>query len=1210
MLIFPKRTSLTGFCLVLLLLLAMNRPNVQADSAAPISAHLPLSFMPNVGQSQPEVSYQVRGLGGTLAFTRSEVLLALPLPPTETPADNSVPYQQSDSPTASTILRLQFVDANPAPEISSSNVLPGKVNTFIGSDPSQWHTGIPTYGSITYTNLYPGVDLHYDGKEGLLKGSYIVAPHTDPSIVRWRYAGADHVAVDVTSGDLHIALLGGSVLAEQAPLAWQHINGQDVPVSIAYQLTDDGSIGFKLGDYDADYALTLDPTLAYSTYLGGSQGDTSRDIALDSSGNIYIVGDTLSNDFPTATPLHPILTAKDVFIAKLSPDGSQLLYATYLGGADREDGYGIAVDGAGNAYVVGNTQSADFPIVGAYQSTYNTSALRDGFIAKLNPDGSALLYSTYLGGSDDDIALKIAVDSASKMYVTGITVSTDFPTANAAQNSIIGIGWDIFVTALQANGTSLIYSTYLGGDRIDLLGDIAIDSGSNVYIGGYTDSLNFTVVNALQPTDGKANCPIGDITCKDAIFAKFTPTGNLAYSSYFGGSDNDEASGIAIDSSGNVYLTGVTWSTDFPLLNAYQTSNAGHPGAFVAKINAAGSTLLYSTYLGGGVDAGGGIAVDITGSTYIAGTTRSSSFPMVEAFQSTKTGSNITTDLYIARFSPAGSSLLFSSYLGGSDVDGDFYAPGRIALDNAGNVYIASGTASTDFPTVAAYQNTINGTGDAFIARVNISLLVVNNASDIDDGTCSPTNCSLREAINAANAAPDATTIAFNIPGAGVHTIQPNVMYPAITSPVIIDGTTQPGYSGAPLIELDGSLIPAAIPANGLWIQGGNSTVKGLIINRFTFGGITLENGGNNTIIDNYIGIDNTGTQARGNRDGVYIYNSTNNVVGGITAADRNIISGNNDDGVNFAGTTGGDSNTVQGNYIGTDVTGTQPIGNHGDGVKISEESDNNLIGGTTAAAANRIAYNLGRGVYAENVSAFSTGNRIWGNQIYGDIQLGIDLKGDGITANDAGDADTGPNNLQNFPLLTGAVSEPTDIVLTGILNSTPNTTFRLEFFANPACDSSGNGEGQTFLGFSNVNTNGSGNAVINVTLPTFVADGQFITATATDPGNNTSEFSACVAAMASSPADATPSRNIFTTHKPTLTWAAVTWATGYEIQVDNNQDFGSNEFHPAVLPASPLYKTTDDLPNGLYYWHVRAIDANNKPGAWSTTDSFVVNAP
>ncbi|MEP7289163.1 MAG: SBBP repeat-containing protein [Chloroflexota bacterium] len=537
---------------------------------------LPLSFMPNFGQTDSAVHFQTRAEGGTLFFTPDEVVLSLSQQTQRSASDQKIAALA----TPPTVVRLRFAGANPAPVIAAADRLPGIVNSFIGNDPSQWHTNIPTYAGVNYHNLYPGIDLHYDGHAGLLKGTYTVAPGADPTLIRWQYNGATTTHLDSVSGNLLINLPDGKTLTEQAPVAWQDYAGQRLPVAVHYRQSDSGEISFVPADYDAALPLVIDPSLTYSTYLGGSGDEYGNGITVDSSGNAYVTGYTYSTDFPTANAFQIANSGgDDAFVTKLNAAGSALVYSTYLGGTDFDDGIGIAVDSSGNAYVTGFTQSTNFPTTaGAYQ-TVSASSL-NAFVTKLNAAGSALVYSTYLGGNGFDVGKGIAVDSSGNAYVTGYTYSTNFPTANAFQIANSG-GDDAFVTKLNAAGSALVYSTYLGGTGNDEGNGIAVDSSGNAYVTGYTSSTNFPTANAFQIAHSGGTYDVFVTKLNAAASA-------LVYSTYLGGNDYEYGQGIAVDSSGNAYVMGFTQSTNFPTTaGAYQTVSASSLNAFVTKLNAA-----------------------------------------------------------------------------------------------------------------------------------------------------------------------------------------------------------------------------------------------------------------------------------------------------------------------------------------------------------------------------------------------------------------------------------------------------------------------------------------------------------------------------------------------------------------------------------------------------------------------------------------------
>ncbi|WP_303803105.1 SBBP repeat-containing protein, partial [Alicyclobacillus macrosporangiidus] len=426
----------------------------------------------------------------------------------------------------------------------------------------------------------------------------------------------------------------------------QEIEGQQVPVTSSFLLQKDQDgeweYGFQVGhDFDPCYPLIIDPTLVYSTYLGGSGIDQGLGIAVDSSGAAYVTGLTTSPDFPTQNPFQGALVGVfNAFVTKFSPAGNALVYSTYLGGSGGDAGNGIAVDSSGSAYVTGFTISPNFPTQNPFQGALAGGF--DAFVTKFNPAGNALVYSTYLGGSGNDEGFGIAVDSMGSAYVTGVTESPDFPTQNPFQGALAGVE-DAFVTKFSPAGNTLLYSTYLGGSGVDEGRGIAIDSSGSAYVTGFTDSPDFPTQNPFQ---GALAGP------EDTFVTKFSPGGNtLVYSTYLGGSGFDEGFGIAVDSSGSAYVTGQTDSPNFPTQNPFQGALAGVADAYVTMFSPSGNTLVYSTYLGGsGSDEGLGIAVDSTGSAYVTGLTDSTDFPTQNPFQGALAGPN---DAFVTKIGPA-----------------------------------------------------------------------------------------------------------------------------------------------------------------------------------------------------------------------------------------------------------------------------------------------------------------------------------------------------------------------------------------------------------------------------------------------------------------------------------------------------------------------------------------------------------------------------
>jgi hypothetical protein len=502
-----------------------------------------------------------------------------------------------------------------------------------------------------------------------------------------------------------LSLPGGEV-AERAPVVYQEVAGARKAVEGRFVLRGAREVGFEVGAYERDQPLVLDPLLVYSTYLGGSGGDQGLAIAVDGSGNTFITGETESTNFPTTPGSFQVTNAgfQQVFVAKLNAAGSALVYSTYLGGGGGSNiAVGIAVDASGNAYLTG-IAGGDFPTVNPFQAT--PGDVSDAFVAKVNAAGSGLVYSSYLGGSGFDLGRAIAVDASGNAYVTGDTQSTNFPTANPLQAAPAG-GRDAFVSKVNAAGSSLVYSTYLGGSDGDIGRGIAVDASGNLYVTGDTLSTDFPTANAFQPAYG------GGIA--DVFVTKLNAAGSaFVYSTYLGGSGDDGGFAIALDASRNAYVTGFVESTDFPTVGAFDTTLGGASDAFVAKLNAAGSSLVYSTYLGGGdSDEGHSIAVGPSGSAYVTGDTFSTDFPTTNALQPTFGG---LVDAFVAKVSPSGSALVYSTYLGGSSYDGG----GGIALGASGNAYVAGSTSSTNFPTASPFQAANGGTVDAFVTKLGL----------------------------------------------------------------------------------------------------------------------------------------------------------------------------------------------------------------------------------------------------------------------------------------------------------------------------------------------------------------------------------------------------------------------------------------------------------------------------------------------------------
>ncbi len=737
---------------------------------------LPLSFEANQGQTDGRVKFLSHGHGYAVFLTSNEAVLELrkssvvsgqlsvgtnqrPRVRTHAPDGKrgrrtNFLIENRQSKIENQVVRLRLVGVKPDAEVIGHDELPGKVNYFIGNDPKKWHTNVPTYARVRYHDVYPGVDLEYYGNQGgQLEYDFSVAPGADPSAItfdvgaglvpaRGRLQGSP-LRIDA-NGDLVIPAKGGEVRfnkpvvyqpAASSPLVTRHSS----LVGGRFVLDAQNRIHFALGSYDHTKLLVIDPVLSYSTYLGGSGADAGYGIAVDTAGNAYVTGLTVSTDFPTVNAFQAANaspTYGNAFVSKINPSGSALVYSTYLGGSGGapvydgqapegpgSGGQGIAVDAAGNAYIAGITNATDFPTVNALQATNKASGNYGGytgFVAKLNSQGSALIYSTYLGGSTWDEANSIAVDSSGAAYVVGSTDSSDFPTFQPLQGTNKASEYETaFVAKLSPTGSALLYSTYLGGSTWDGGNAISVDSSGDAYVSGQTKSTDFPTVNPLQASN---NSPYGT-----AFVAELNPTGSaLVYSTYLGGSGattdyggvGDEALGIAADAAGNAYVTGVTVSTDFPTVNPVQAtfnSTTGFlfpvsnrvptPGvpcsAFVAKLSTGGSAFVYSTYLGGSAgNAGYSIAADSAGNAYVTGSTSSTDFPTANPVQT-----NTAWGAFVAKLDPTGSALVYSTQLGGGGEDLGM----AVAVDSKGNAYV-TGSTEGGFPTVNPLQATDNVT--------------------------------------------------------------------------------------------------------------------------------------------------------------------------------------------------------------------------------------------------------------------------------------------------------------------------------------------------------------------------------------------------------------------------------------------------------------------------------------------------------------------
>jgi len=753
----------------------------------------PLSFEANRGQTDARVDYLSRGKGYTLLLTRDQAVLRL--------------HQGAP-------LRMKLQGSSGQAAASGLDQLPGKANYFRGHDPSQWHTGIPTYQKVKYTGVYPGVDLVYYGNQGRLEHDFIVAPGADPSKIVLSFQGAQP-SID-RQGDL-VLTADGNEVRFQKPVVYQVAEGGRQSVDGRYTL-DGNTVQFELGAYDHSRELTIDPLLVYSSYLGGSSNDYGQGIAVDSQGSAYVTGLTYSADFPTENPIYgPELTGNpyEVFVTKFNAAGTALVYSTYLGGvgpSDEASANDIAVDSEFNAYVGGTTDANDFPVTGgAFQTicggNWNPETLQQipgcgpgtgssAFLTKINAAGSALVYSTFLGGDNGSFITGVAVDSSGEAYVAGYTDSVvtpgqpsfaAFPTTSSA---LLPGYWNspgygsayAFFTKFDAGGDALLYSTLYGSNtppnvqgmgynQLPTYGSaIAIDANGDAYITGNTLSGNVPVTaGAFQTTAtpllGAPNAI--EIRGYRGFVAKFDPTqsgsASLIYGTYLGGAGGsgggatDSGTGIAVDAAGNAYITGQAGSPNFPTTpGAFQRTCDSDGGvecsaAFITKLNAAGSALVYSTKLGDQANGSGSavtatrIRVNASGDAFITGYA-GGGFPLMNPIAVCPP----SCFGFVTELNPTGRSLLFSTY-----VPGSYVLPASLAIDSQNSVYV-TGLTNGVTVTPGAFQQNEAGGYDAFavkIATVASDVYVTNAAA-----ATVPTGTPLTYTITAGNNGPDAAT--------------------------------------------------------------------------------------------------------------------------------------------------------------------------------------------------------------------------------------------------------------------------------------------------------------------------------------------------------------------------------------------------------------------------------------------------------------------
>ncbi len=761
-----------------------------------------VTFEPNLGQTDTRVKYLAHSAGATLWLTGKGVVL--------------------EPRSGSALVKLRFLGANPRPRMEAEERRSGVSNYFIGRDADNWRTGIPQFGKVRYRDIYPGIDAVFYGNTSEIEYDFVVSPGANPAKIRLAFDGADSIAADA-AGDL-LVRIGGREMRSRKPRIYQKVGAGEKAVNGRYAVLGKRSAGFVIDRYDSARPLVVDPVLSYATFLGGELNDAANAIAMDAQGNLYVAGNTNSALFPEKASVKPGLTNATgvAFIAKINPaasGGDSLIYSSYIGGNISDQALGVAVDASNNVYIAGQTFSTDFPLKNAFQTSFNTATncpdaagnknaikCTHSFVTKIAASGQALVYSSYLGGSESDAANAIAVDAAGNAYITGQTTSTDFPTAGTPYLSTLKGTANAFLSKVNASGSSLAYSTYFGGTSSENAVSVAVSPSGMAYIVGSTRSNNLpTSSGAFQSaTSGGPG---------DSYLAVFNPSqggsGSLTYATYLGGKDGTTvANGVTVDGAGVVYITGATNADDFPVSSgafsskyAGSLSVGGTPGvgdAFITKLNTSSSgsgQLVYSTFFGGALDDQGfGIAVDASGRITVAGVTNSLAFPVTgDAFQRYDAGPSPTNQGFVARFDPSKSgqaSLLYSTYLGGNQDDELF----SVAIDPTGNKVAVAGTVQSFNPpiTPSAFQKSFGGagstSGDAYVAEFDFTKQgpglssVVNAASLMDTGLSPGLIFTVRGSGIGPSTAQEATNVGGKLPATlgGVQLLVDNTPAPML----------------------------------------------------------------------------------------------------------------------------------------------------------------------------------------------------------------------------------------------------------------------------------------------------------------------------------------------------------------------------------------------------------------------------------------------
>lgn len=699
---------------------------------------LPLSFEENRGQADSSIGFMSRGAGFSAAFRKNAAEFLF----VQQKAEHDGIFHRAENhrsgPVSVESVRMKLLGANPSSRIAGVEPLPGTANYFIGNDPAKWHTSIPSFARVRYTEIYPGVDLEYYGAQQRLEFDFELAPGADPTAIRFRLEGARKLTLD-QQGNLIATTCSGSITFH-APVIYQPDGkGNNRPVTGSFRISADRTVSFAIGVYDRTKSLVIDPILNYSTLLAPSSPNDPVAIAVDSTGNVYVTGSAYFG-FPIAAGAFQPTPPSDVqtsypFVAKVNSTGTALLYSTYLTGTAGSDfSDSIAVDVNGNAYIAGFTHSTDFPVTpGAFQTTNPTAGSTygqdagAGFVTKLNNAGTELIYSTYIGGNTLDVIQGLALDASGSAFVIGNTADSDFPTTTNAFQAVppappTTTNQSGFVVKLNPAGTGLVYSTYLSGGDGDWPTAIALDKAGEAYVTGWTTSPAFPITPNVIQTSMQ--------TTEAGFVTKLNSDGTrLEYSTFLGGFGRPTyLSAIAVDASADAYVAGITYASSFPVTPG--ALDQPYADFVVSKLNNSGTSLVYSAQFGGSnpvQDAMNAIALDPQGNAIVGGCTSSFDYPITPGALETQNVALLDSAQFagfVSKIDPAGTTFLYSTYFGGSgDQNSLTYAdcPSRIALDPNGNVYLVGVAVSPDFQTTPRVVVSSATWGGVFVAELNAS---------------------------------------------------------------------------------------------------------------------------------------------------------------------------------------------------------------------------------------------------------------------------------------------------------------------------------------------------------------------------------------------------------------------------------------------------------------------------------------------------------